>query len=40
MTLKLVMQLLGLKFYNVDMNNDPGLTMTYFTASLNLVVCI
>ena len=37
MTLKLGMQHWGLKLYKVYINNDPGLTMTYFTARSNLV---
>ena len=39
MILKLSMQHLGLKFYNVYMNNDPVLTFTYFTARSNLATC-
>ena len=35
--LKLRMQHLGLKFYKVCINVDPGLTLTYFTARSNLV---
>ena len=38
MILKLGMQYLGLKFYKVYINNDPGLTVTYFTARSNLVI--
>ena len=37
MTLKLGMQLWVLKHYQVYSNDDPGLTLTYFTARLNLV---
>ena len=33
MVLKLGMQLKGLKLYKVYINDDPGLTVTYFTAS-------
>ena len=32
MILKLGMQHRGLKLYNVCINGDPGLTLTYFTA--------
>ena len=28
-----------LKYYQVCSNNDPGLTLTYFTARSNLVPC-
>ena len=37
MILKLGMQHRGLKFYEVNINDDPGLTLTYFTARSNLV---
>ena len=37
MTLKLGMQHRVLKYYQVCSNDDPGLTMTYFTARSNLV---
>ena len=37
MILKLGMQHRVLKFYQVCSNDDPGLTMTYFTARSNLV---
>ena len=36
--LKLSRQHLGLKFYNVYINDDPGLTLTYLTARLILVI--
>ena len=36
MILKLGMQHRGLKLYNVYINGDPGLTLTYFTARLHL----
>ena len=36
MILKLGMQHCGLKLYNLCINGDPGLTLTYFTARLNL----
>ena len=39
MILKLGMQHLGLKLYIVYVNDDPGLTMTYFTARSNWVTC-
>ena len=39
MILKLGMQHRGLKFYKVYINNDPGLTLTYFTARSNWVTC-
>ena len=35
--LKLGMQHRGLKLYKNYTNNDPGLTLTYFTARTNLV---
>ena len=34
--LKLGMQYWGLKLYKVYINDDPGLTLTYFTARSNL----
>ena len=37
MILKFGMQHEGLKFYKVCINNDPGLTLTYFTARSNWV---
>ena len=37
MILKLGMQHWGLKLYKVYINDDPGLTLTYFTARSNLV---
>ena len=37
MILKLGMQHWGLKPYEVFINDDPGLTLTYFTARSNLV---
>ena len=37
MTLKLGMQHRVLEYYQVCSNNDPGLTLTYFTARSNLV---
>ena len=40
MIMKLGMQHWGLKFYNVHINGDPGLTLTYFTARSNLVACV
>ena len=36
MTLKFGMQHWVLKYYQVLSNNDPGLTLTYFTARSNL----
>ena len=36
-TLKLVMQHRVLEYYQVCSNDDPGLTLTYFTARSNLV---
>ena len=35
MILKLGMYHWGLKLYKNYINDDPGLTLTYFTASLN-----
>ena len=37
MILNLGMQHLGLKLYKVYVNDDPGMTLTYFTARSNLV---
>ena len=37
MTLKVGMQHLMLEYYQVCSNDDPGLTLTYFTARSNLV---
>ena len=37
MILKLAMQHQGLKLYEVYINDDPGLTLTYFTARSNWV---
>ena len=37
MILKLGMKHWGLKLYKVYINDDPGLTLTYFTARSNLV---
>ena len=37
MTLKLDMQHWVLEYYQVCSNDDPGLTLTYFTARSNLV---
>ena len=37
MILKLGMDHQGLKVYEVYINDDPGLTLTYFTARSNLV---
>ena len=37
MILKIGMQDWVLEYYQVYSNDDPGLTMTYFTASSNLV---
>ena len=39
MILKLDMLHRGLKLYKVYINDDPGLTLTYFTAMLNWVTC-
>ena len=39
MILELGMQHLGLKLYVVNVNDDPGLTLTYFTARSNWVTC-
>ena len=40
MILKLGMKHQGLKFYKVYINDDPGLTLTYFTARSNWVICM
>ena len=37
MLLKLGMKHRALKLYQVSINDDPGLTLTYFTARSNLV---
>ena len=37
MILKLGLQHHGLKLYKFNINDDPGLTLTYFTARSNLV---
>ena len=37
MILKFGMQHQGLKLYKVYINDDPGLTLTYFTTRSNLV---
>ena len=37
MILKLDMDHQGLKVYNVHINDDPGFTLTYFTARSNVV---
>ena len=37
MTLKVCMQHWVLEFYQICSNDDPGLTLTYFTARSNLV---
>ena len=39
MILKLGMKHWGLKLYKLNINNDPGLTLTYFTARSNWVIC-
>ena len=39
MILKLGMYHLGIKLYKVYLNDDPGLTLTYFTARSNWVTC-
>ena len=39
MTLKLGMKHQGLKLYKVYINDDPGLTLTYFMARSNWVIC-
>ena len=40
MILKLGMKHLGLKLYKVYINDDPGLTVTYFTARSYWVTCM
>ena len=37
MTLKVSMQHRVLEYYQICSNDDPGLTLTYFTAKSNLV---
>ena len=37
MTLQVSVQHWVLKYYQVSSNDDPGMTLTYFTAGLNLV---
>ena len=39
MILKLGMYLWGLKLYKVYIIDDPGLTLTFFIARSNLVIC-
>ena len=39
MILKLGMYHLGLKLYNFYIDDDPGLTLTYFTVRSNWVTC-
>ena len=39
MIFKVGMYHLGLKLYKISINDDPGLTFTYFTARSNLVAC-
>ena len=39
MILKLDMEHRGLKLYKVYINDGPGLTLTYFTARSNWVIC-
>ena len=39
MILKLGMKHRGFKLYKVYINDDPGLTLTYFTARSNWVTC-
>ena len=39
MILKVGMYNRRLKLYKVHINDDPGLTLTYFTARLNWVAC-
>ena len=39
MIFKLGMYQLGLKLYKVYINDDPALTLTYFTARSNWVAC-
>ena len=40
MILKLGMKHRGLKLSKVYINDDPGLTLTYFTARSNWVTCM
>ena len=40
MTLKLSMYYMRLKFYKVYINDNPGLTLTYFKARSNSVTCM
>ena len=40
MILKLGMQHWGLEFYKVYINDDPGMTLTYFTARSNLAAYV
>ena len=40
MILKLGMYHWGLKLYKVYINDDPGLTLTYFMARSNWVTCM
>ena len=40
MTLKLGMHHRVLKYYQIYLNDDPGLKLTNFTANSNLVPCI
>ena len=41
MILKLGMQHQGLKLYKVYINDDPGLTLTYFTqGQIGLPICL
>ena len=39
MILKLGMYCWGLKLYEVYINDDPGLTLTFFMARSNWVIC-
>ena len=39
MMLKLGMYNWGLKLYKICINDDPGVTLTYFMASSNWVTC-
>ena len=39
MIMKLGMYHWGLKLYKVFINDDPGLTLTYFVAMSNWVIC-
>ena len=40
MIFKLGMYHWGLKLYKMYINDDPGLTLTYFTARSNWVACM